>query len=64
MLIYFCNYDCITKAYNKKGVLLHLPPYLFSIKTSGKPGMKVWLYVASKFSEDCGNIFRDSESNI
>jgi len=26
MLIYFCKYDCITKAYNKKGVLLHVPP--------------------------------------
>jgi hypothetical protein len=24
MLIYFCKYDCITKAYNNKGVLLHV----------------------------------------
>jgi len=26
MLMYFCNYDCITKAYNEKDVLLHVPP--------------------------------------
>jgi hypothetical protein len=25
ILIYFCNYDGITKAYNKEGVLLHVP---------------------------------------
>jgi hypothetical protein len=57
ILIYFCNYDCITKAYNEKGVLLHVPPYLFFTKTSGKSAMKVWLYIASKFSQNCGKLF-------